>query len=180
MRYLKYVFILLSVLLLWGCAEPSYTKQNSAYIVLKTPTFKYADMGFIYENSGEVKAEIYGSGLGFIYENSGEVKAEIYGSGQALMTLRVTKDSVCMSRLECMSKSTFNRQVLSSEYPPDTIEQIFRGKPVFGGANMVQKRNGFTQKLIKTDKYHIEYSVLNNQIRFRDTINEILIKVIKQ
>ncbi len=161
MRYLKYVFILLSVLLLWGCAEPSYTKQNSAYIVLKTPTFKYADMGFIYENSGEVKAEIY-------------------GSGQALMTLRVTKDSVCMSRLECMSKSTFNRQVLSSEYPPDTIEQIFRGKPVFGGANMVQKRNGFTQKLIKTDKYHIEYSVLNNQIRFRDTINEILIKVIKQ
>ena len=161
MRYLKYVFILLSVLLLWGCAEPSYTKQNSAYIVLKTPTFKYADMGFIYENSGEVKAEIY-------------------GSGQALMTLRVTKDSVCMSRLECMSKSTFNRQVLSSEYPPDTIEQIFRGKPVFDGANMVQKRNGFTQKLIKTDKYHIEYSVLNNQIRFRDTINEILIKVIKQ
>ncbi len=161
MRYLKYVFILLSVLLLWGCAEPSYTKQNSAYIVLKTPTFKYADMGFIYENSGEVKAEIY-------------------GSGQALMTLRVTKDSVCMSRLECMSKSTFNRQVLSSEYPPDTIEQIFRGKPVFGGANMVQKRNGFTQKLIKTDKYHIEYSVLNNQILFRDTINEILIKVIKQ
>ena len=161
MRYLKYVFILLSVLLLWGCAEPSYTKQNSAYIVLKTPTFKYADMGFIYENSGEVKAEIY-------------------GSGQALMTLRVTKDSVCMSRLECMSKSTFNRQVLSSEYPPDTIEQIFRGKPVFDGANMVQKRNGFTQKLIKPDKYHIEYSVLNNQIRFRDTINEILIKVIKQ
>ncbi len=161
MRYLKHVLILLLALLLWGCAEPSYTKQNSAYIVLKTPTFKYADMGFIYENSGEVKAEIY-------------------GSGQALMTLRVTKDSVCMSRLECMSKSTFNRQVLSSEYPPDTIEQIFRGKPVFGGANMVQKRNGFTQKLIKTDKYHIEYSVLNNQILFRDTINEILIKVIKQ
>ncbi|KYJ86064.1 hypothetical protein [Sulfurovum riftiae] len=161
MRYLKHVLILLLVLVLWGCAEPSYTKQNSAYIVLKTPTFKYADMGFIYENSDELKAEIY-------------------GSGQALMTLTVTKGSVCMSRLKCMSKITFNSQVLSSEYPPDTIEQIFRGKPVFGGANMVQKRNGFTQKLIKTDKYHIEYSVLNNQILFRDTINEILIKVIKQ
>ncbi len=161
MRYMKYFFMPLLLLVLWGCAEPGYTKQNSAYIVLKTPTFKYADMGFVYENGDELKAEIY-------------------SSGQALMTLRVTEDSVCMSRLECMSKTAFNSRVLSREYPRDTIEQIFRGKPVFGGAGMVQKRNGFTQKLVNTDKYHIEYSVLNNQILFRDTINEILIKVIKQ
>jgi hypothetical protein len=147
--------------MLWGCGEAAYTQQNSAYIVLKTPTFKYADMGFLYENDNEVKVEIY-------------------GSGQALMTLRVTKDSVCMSRLECMSKSTFNSRVLSVNYPKDTIGQIFRGKPIFAKDNIVQKRNGFTQKLINADKYHIEYSVLNNQILFRDTINQILIKVIKQ
>jgi hypothetical protein len=161
MRYIKYLFIPLLLLLLWGCAEPVYTKQNSAYIVMKTPHFRYADMGFIYENSDEMKVEIY-------------------GNGQALMTLTVTKGSICMSRLECMSKAAFNSRVLSSVYPEDTIEQIFRGKPVFGGADMVQKRNGFTQKLVNTGKYHIEYSVLNNQILFRDTINEILIKVIKQ
>jgi hypothetical protein len=161
MRYIKYFLAILLVLVLWGCAEPSYTKEESAYMVLKTPTFRYADMGFIYENSDVLKVEIY-------------------GSGQVLMTLKITKESVCMSRLKCMSQSTFNRQVLSSEYPQDTIGQIFRGKPVFGGKNMLQKRNGFTQKLSKPDKYHIEYSVLNNQILFRDTINEILIKVIKQ
>jgi len=161
MQYIKYFFSLLLIFMLWGCGEAAYTRQNSAYIVLKTPTFKYADMGFIYENSDELKAEIY-------------------GSGQALMTLRVTKDSVCMSRLECMSKSTFNSLILSVNYPKDIIGQIFRGKPIFGGAGMVQKRNGFTQKLVNADKYHIEYSVLNNKIFFRDTINQILIKVIKQ
>jgi len=161
MQYLKYTLTIVLILIFWGCTEPGYTKQNSAYIVLKTPAFKYADMGFIYEKRDEVKAEIY-------------------SSGQVLMTLTITKGSICMSRLECMSKSTFNSRILSSPYPKDTIEEIFRGKPVFGGADMVQKRNGFTQKLINTDKYHIEYSVLNNQILFRDTINEILIKVIKQ
>jgi len=161
MKQIKYLLILSLLLLLFGCNEVVYTQQNSAYIVLKTPTLKYADMGFVYENSDEVKAEIY-------------------GSGQVLMTLRITKGSVCISRLKCMSKTAFNTYVLNQSYPPDTIEQIFRGKPVFGGANMVQKRNGFTQKLIKTNKYHIEYTVLNKQILFRDTINKILIKVIKQ
>jgi hypothetical protein len=152
---------LLLVVIFPGCSEPDYMKQDSAYIVLKTPMFKYADMGFLYENSDEVKVEIY-------------------GNGQALLRLRITKESVCMSRLKCMSKSTFNRQVLNQAYPQDTIEQIFKGKPIFNGANSIQKRNGFTQKFNKLDKYHIEYSVLNNQILFRDTINEILIKVIKQ
>jgi len=161
MRYLKYFMPFLLLFALLGCAEPNYTKQNSAYIVLKTPTFKYADMGFLYENADEVKAEIY-------------------GSGQALMTLKITGSSVCMSRLQCMSKSAFNARVLSSSYPQNTIENIFRGKPVFNGMKIRKKSNGFTQTIINPGKYHIEYSVLNNQIRFRDTINQILIKVIKQ
>jgi len=161
MRYLKYFLLSLFLFELWGCAEASYTKQDSAYIVWKTPVFKYADMGFIYENSNEVKVEIY-------------------SSGQVLMTLTATRDSVCMSRLKCMSSRDFDRYVLSSHYPEDTIGNIFRGKPIFNGQKIDKKSNGFTQKFINADKYNIEYSVLNNQILFRDTINEILIKVIKQ
>ena len=161
MRYLKYFFTSLLLWALWGCGEPSYKQQNSAYIVLKTPTFKYADMGFIYENSDAIKVEIY-------------------GSGQALMTLKITKDSVCMSRLQCMTKQTFNAQVLSRDYPKDVIENIFRGRAVFNGMHIMKKSNGFTQKLKNPGKYDIEYRVLNNEILFRDTINEILIKVIKQ
>lgn len=161
MRYLKYF---LAALLLWGiggCAEPKYDRENSAYIVLKTPALKYADMGFVYENGSSVKVEIY-------------------GSGQVLMRLRISKDSVCMSQLQCLSKNAFNAQVLNSNYPPDTIENIFRGKTVLNGSGINTKSNGFTQKIKKPGKYNIQYSVLNNEIVFRDTINKILIKVIKQ
>jgi hypothetical protein len=79
-----------------------------------------------------------------------------------------------------MNKSAFNKEVLNSMYPEDTLENIFRGRKLFNGVGMETKGNGFTQKIIKNDKYNIDYSVLNNQIIFHDTINSILIKVKKQ
>lgn len=144
-----------------ACATKEYVRQNAAFIMFKTPTFKYADMGFVYENKEEIKVEIY-------------------SSGQPLMSLEISRSSVCMSLLECMSKSSFNKEVLSSMYPEDTLENIFRGKPVFNGLGLERKGEGFTQKIIKKDKYTIDYTVLNHQIIFRDTINMILIKVKKQ
>jgi hypothetical protein len=150
--------LVLFLFLLQGCTERPYVRQDAALIVLKTPSFRYADMGFVYENSDEVKVEIY-------------------GSGQALISLRIGKEKVCMSRLECMDKAQFNRRVLSRFYPDDILEHIFRAEALFDGLNLRKNRNGFTQKIIKSDKYHIEYSVLNKQIIFRDTINHIIIKV---
>jgi len=158
MKYLKNVLIFLFIIGLWGCATPKYEKQESAYIVLKTPVFKYADMGFVYENSDEVKVEIY-------------------GNGQALMSLRIGKENVCMSRFECMGKKAFNHKVLSASYPDDILEHIFRAEAIFHGIGMKRNRNGFTQKIIKPGKNNIVYSVLNNQIVFRDTINHIIIKI---
>jgi len=160
--YRKIVFPLLGLIFfLSACGNQPYLKENSAFIVFKTPTFKYADMGFVYENSSEVKAEIY-------------------GSGQAVMSLRISGDSVCMSLLACMSKKKFNQQILAADYPDMVLEHIFRGKPVFLGQNMNKTRNGFTQNIVKPNKYNIHYSVLNNEIIFRDTINKILIKIKKQ
>jgi hypothetical protein len=161
MNFKRTVLLLIISFLLSSCASKEYIKQNAAYIMFKTPTFKYADMGFIYENEKEVKIEIY-------------------GSGQALMSLEISETSVCMSLLECMGKSTFNKEVLSSRYPEDILENIFRGKALFNGLGLERKGDGFTQKIIKKDKYNIEYNVLNNQIIFHDTINSILIKVKKQ
>jgi len=114
---------------------------------------------------------------GFIYERPDEVKVKIYGNGQALFSLQVTEDAVCSGPLRCMDKKTFHAKMLSAYYPDDTLDSIFRFKPVFDGVGMVKKRNGFTQKLINGNKYHIEYKVLNNQAVFRDTINHILIKI---
>ena len=153
--------LLLTSLFFQACGTPSYLKENAALIVFKTPTFRYADMGFIYENKNEVKAEIY-------------------GSGQALMTLKITEPSVCMSLLECMSKESFNRSVLSSMYPNEILDNIFRGKPIFKEKNLKRNRNGFTQTIVNENKYDIHYRVFNNEIVFRDTINAILIKIKKQ
>ena len=160
--YRKIVFpVLVLIFFLSACGSQPYLKENSAFIVFKTPTFKYADMGFVYENNSEVKAEIY-------------------GSGQAIMSLRISGDSVCMSLFACMSRKKFNQQVLNAAYPDTSLEYIFRGKPLFAGKNLKKTRNGFTQNIVNQNKYNIHYSVLNNEIIFRDTINKILIKVKKQ
>ncbi len=161
MNFKRTVSIFIMGFLLSACASKEYVKQNSAYIMFKTPTFKYADMGFIYENEKELKIEIY-------------------GSGKALMSLEISETSVCMGLLECMGKSAFNKEVLSGLYPEDILENIFRGRPLFNGTGLEKKGTGFTQKIVKKDKYNIDYSVLNNDVIFHDTINAIDIKVKKQ
>ena len=158
----RILILLVPVLfLLQACSPQPYLKQNAAFIVFKTPIFKYADMGFVYENRDEVKVEIY-------------------GNGQALMSLKISDSDVCMSLLECMSKESFNRKILSGFYPAGILDAIFRGKPVFNAAHLKKNRNGFTQNIINKNKYDIHYSVLKHEIIFRDTINTILIKIKRQ
>ncbi len=152
------VALILVTLGLSSCVQTQPYKTKSALIVWKTPSFRYADMGFISDNSNSMKVEIY-------------------GAGAALMQLKISGDMICMSRFECMSKKNFNQKYLSVYYSDDMLENIFRSKPIFTGAGLTEKRNGFTQKIEKSQMYKIEYSVLNKQTIFRDTINKILIKV---
>ncbi len=155
---LNLVALLLVLLFLSACVQREPYKTKSALIVWKTPSFRYADMGFISDDGATMKVEIY-------------------GAGAALMHLKISGDMICISRFECMSKEHFNRKYLSMHYPNDILENIFRSKPIFAGARLRQKSNGFTQKIEKPHTYQIEYSVLNKQTIFRDTINKILIKV---
>ena len=162
MRAVYYLLIsLLLALYLSGCVRTEPQKTQSVMIVWKSPSFRYADMGFLSD-----------------YRD--RLKVEIYGSGSAMMRLEIDDESICMSRYHCMPKRQFNSRLLSKSYPDDTLENIFRGKPIFGGKSFSQKRNGFTQNIKRSNLYEIIYSVLNNQIVFRDTINQIVIKVIKQ
>jgi hypothetical protein len=158
MQLKKTIFIVLVGLLLSACATKEYKKQESVFIVFKTSTFKHAD-------------------LGFIYQNDNELKVEIYSSGQAIMSLEISDSLVCMGALKCMSKSAFNQRVLSEHYPESILDNIFKGQKILESKNLVNTRNGFTQNIMKANKYNIKYSVLNKQIVFRDTINDILIKV---
>ena len=148
------------IFVLSGCAKKHYMKQESAFIVFKTPTLKHAD-------------------LGFIYENNDTLKVELYSVGQVLMSFEITSQRVCMSMFECMSKAQFNTQVLVKAYPKDILDNIFRAKEIFGGLYKSKIRNGFTQKIKKDKKYNISYMVLKKKIIFRDIINGISIKITK-
>jgi hypothetical protein len=158
LQFRKIGLMFFTFILLNSCAQKEYSKQESIFILFKTPSLKYAD-------------------LGFIYTDNSEVKIEIYGSGKALMSLEISSQNICMSLFECMSKKRFNKEVLSQTYPETILENIFRAKPIFNAKAMVKKSNGFTQKIIEADKYNIRYSVLNKEVIFHDTINNILIKM---
>ena len=158
MQFKKSFFLVLMAAILSACATTEYTSQKSVFIVFKTPKLKVVD-------------------LGFMYENTEAIKIEMYSNGQAIMALNLGDEDICMSTFECMDKKSFNQSVLSGEYPEDILANIFRAKPIFNGKNITKSRNGFTQHLMKTAQYDIKYSVLNKQVLFRDTINDILIKV---
>lgn len=149
------------LLILTGCTGKNLIKeqnQDSAFIVLKTPKMKYADMGFIYKSDSFVKVEIY-------------------SMGQPIMSLDINGINVCMSTFKCMEKKDFNAKMLSANYPDTLLENIFKSKPIFNEKNLEKNSNGFIQKIIKDGEYDINYSVDNNKTKFKDKKNNILIKV---
>ncbi len=151
------------LLVISGCTGKQLIKkenQESAFIVIKTPSMRYADMGFIYK-----KTDL--------------VKVEIYASGQPLLNLNINPMNVCMSTFKCMEKKDFNAKMLSANYPETVLENIFRAKPIFDKKNLEKSSNGFTQKIKKDKEYDITYSVKRDMRTFRDRINKIVIKVRK-
>lgn len=152
------MLITISAALLVGCGNPQPQAQKSTFIVMKMSSIKYADQGFVSTGGGTTNVEIY-------------------SSGSAVMRLEISGSSVCSGRFACISKREFNRRFMSKSYPKDTIGQIFRGEKIFGGIGTSREPDGFTQKIYKNGIYSIKYSVLNGSIIFRDTINNILIKV---
>jgi hypothetical protein len=161
MQIVKIFLMIWLLTVLFGCAKPSFKTEESAYIVWKTPSFRYADQGFVYKAPKRMRIEIY-------------------GSGQELMRLDIEEEKICSSFLACTDKGTFNEKMLSRWYPESILEDIFSGRAIMNGEGMTPNRNGFTQNIRHGKKYEIHYSVLNNTVIFRDTINKIFIKVVKQ
>ena len=158
MQRKRFLWVLFILFWIQGCVQTSYERQSSALIIMKTPTFRYADMGFIYQNSDALKVGVY-------------------SSGKAIMSLKIRDDQICMSTLECMNAQQFNEQVLSKHYPKTLLKEIFERKTIFDEKGYKKTSNGFTQKIFESGKYDIDYSVLTRETSFRDTINKILIKV---
>jgi len=153
-----YILIAILGVLFYGCGSIAPIKEHSLFIVWRSPAIKYADMGFLSDDGDRLRLEIY-------------------SSGTALMRIDIDRDSICMSRFECMEKRAFNQKVLSPYYPPDTLESILRAEEIFGGEGVVLQRDGFVQKISEQDRYSIEYRVNEKETIFIDTLNNIVIKI---
>ncbi|SHO80357.1 Putative lipoprotein [hydrothermal vent metagenome] len=153
----KKLLITTILLLITSCSKPTYQSQKSALIVIKTQSLKYADMGFIYNNSDNTKVEIYSNGV-------------------ASLSLEIYKNSICMGDFKCIEPNKFNNKFFASSYPKSFVTNIFNQRAIFGSKNLIKTSKGFIQK-IKSDKYDIEYSLSAKKSIFRDKINNILIKI---
>jgi len=159
---LKKLLVFMSVVYLFtACTGKDAKKQESAFIVMKTKTIKFADMGFIYSGT-------FG------------VKVEVYAVGQPLVDLSINSQNICLSLLECMDKEEFNEEVLSAYYPATLLENIFKSEAIFEKKNLKKVEGGFEQRIKKEGSYDIFYSVVSGKRIFRDKINKILIKVREQ
>ncbi len=158
---LRKIILTITILLVGGCSGKNIVQeknQESAFIILKTPKIKYADMGFIYRGDSFTKVEIY-------------------QMGQPIMRLTINGMNICLSTLKCMEKRDFNREMLIASYPDTLLENIFRGKPIFKGKNLKKESNGFTQNIEKKGKYSIKYKVNGDNKIFHDIRNHIKIEV---
>ncbi|MBN2767589.1 MAG: hypothetical protein JXQ68_00655 [Campylobacterales bacterium] len=141
-----------------GCTSPAIKDQKTIFMTFKAPSVGYADTGFLYK-----------------YQDF--IKLQMYANANPVVSLKISKESICMSFFECMSKEEFNKQVLSNYYPKDILEDIIMQRELFNGEHMIKKRNGFTQNIAKEGRYDIRYEVLNGASIFHDTINNITIRV---
>ena len=149
--------LLTSLFIINGCTPLTPKKQESAFIVIKTPKMKYADMGFITNNQSNIKVEIY-------------------TAGQPLVAWEINAVNICMSTFKCMEKKDFNKEFLVASYPDTLLENIFKAEPIFKKHGYTKVEGGFKQSLDNG----ISYSVVGGKRTFRDTINKILIKVREQ
>ena len=112
--------------------------------------------------------------IGYIKHNGNVISLELYNAGTAVETIQVNH-LVCVSK-GCMTKSSFNKEYLSSCYPDDFIKNLLMRKPVFQKMGYRKTKNGFIQE-IQTKKVSIIYKVIKENLYFKDRKNKILVKL---
>lgn len=122
-KYLIIVFIIF----LSGCSLKQ-PKPQSATILIKTPTMKFYDRGFITQNSYSVKLQVYSAGV-------------------SILDLDVYEDRVCRSTFECEQLKIFNKKNLSSEYEDDFLYKLLSQNS--NEINFKDKKNKITIRIIK-------------------------------
>lgn len=152
---MRILWIIPFLLLLGGCTTKTYDQKYSSHITIRTDGLRYSDMGFMYQNSREIKAEIYS-----------------FATPVFTLTMH---SNICIEKA-CYRYEVFNRRYLHSSYPRYLIRNVFKGTPIFDSHNVKVTKDGFTQHL-EAREYDIIYSVTDQLIRFHDRKNNILIQI---
>ena len=116
------------------------------------------------------------SDAAFIRDEGGVLELQILTAGKPLLHLKIAED-VCVDH-NCITKMEFNDEYLNHNYPPNLIDHVLRGEPIFDGKNLKKTTNGFMQK-IETPDFFIKYKTYNRNIYFKDVKNNIVIKLRK-
>ena len=95
-----------------GCATKKLHYSKSTTVLFKTPTMKFYDKGFI------SKYEDY-------------IHLQIFEVGQIVLDLKIYKDEVCKSTLECLSSREFNEQYLDSSYKDEFLYNLFSKNEIY-------------------------------------------------
>ncbi len=107
---IKKIFIYISfIFLLSGCLSTKPTLSSSATILIKTPSMKFYDKGFI-----------------FNYTDYTQV--QIFSAGTSILDMKIYKDRICSSTFKCQSLQSFNAQNLHKSYEKDFIKKLFERK----------------------------------------------------
>ena len=101
--FLKYILILF---LFTACATKQPKRASSATILIKTPTMKFYDKGFI------SKFDEY-------------TQVQIFSAGTAVLNLEIYSDRICISTFKCQSLKEFNRLNLDASYPDNFLQKLF-------------------------------------------------------
>lgn len=103
--------ILFMVILFTGCSIKQPLKEQSATILIKTPTMKFYDKGFITH-----------------YQD--HTHLQIYNAGQSVLELKIYKDKICKDTFACQSLKSFNKDFLHTSYEDDFLPKLFSEKSI--------------------------------------------------
>jgi len=101
---------------------------SSAIILIKTPTMKFYDKGFISK-----------------YKNYTDV--QIFSAGTSILNLKIYDNQICRDTFKCQSLKSFNTQYLNFKYRDDFLKKLFnddRKKVIFR-----DRKNKILIKIIK-------------------------------
>ncbi|MEA1915182.1 MAG: hypothetical protein U9N30_07680 [Campylobacterota bacterium] len=108
-----------------GCAQNQPQLTQSAKILIKTPSMKFYDVGFVSR-----------------FQNHTEV--QIYSAGASILQLKIYKDRVCRDTFECQSLKEFNASNLHKSYAEDFLYQLFQQSKI----NYTDTKNRIRIKVI--------------------------------